>query len=57
MNTMTDPAASPGIDSGKNTCQNARTGLAPRLAAAFSRSRSIARRLPYSGNTRNGSMM
>ena len=57
MNTMSAPARRPGSDSGKYTFQNARVGLAPRLAAAFTRSWSIARIEPSSGSTMNGSMM
>ena len=37
-NTTIIPANRPGSESGKNTCQKARTGPAPRLAAAFIKS-------------------
>ena len=47
----------PDSDSGKYTWRKACIGVAPRLAAACIRSRSILRIEPYSGNTRKGSMI
>jgi hypothetical protein len=35
MNTMTEPATSPGSDSGRNTRKKACVGVAPRLDAAL----------------------